>query len=449
MKILPVTNYNYKQSRLENRPKYALSGRTNLNISQENIAFTGVFGKDLLLNILGRNPLKKLNEFSISEYNQLSKADIKNLRGQYKNLAAANPSFYESLGDIHDFAATAIQVVFDKRFGKDNYTVIPIGRSLSSIGKVLGYKIGEENVVNIPMSDAKRFVSDSFSSQYKEIIENIKCNEGIEEFLEYLGKKHLCRQDIENGGKNYVLMDYCSSGLSLQGAETLFKSDLVWGNRKRNIFAVDFMKLLDNIAFDENSMPEYLRAEIQRTKTGDIKGLIGNILFTSKYKNISFVNHAYNLADTSAACDEAIKSVPKNKKLVWFHLLDNGVANKGVNKFSVKQDEGRSIFELEGQKVEPWNDFFTQYEYDLRNDFNEINKTIIKFNGIDRNKLDTAEKMSQYSRMRLNIYTIYNSLSDYCKDQKKSPKMPTYYIYRDTITEQLNNLNNYLEKFSK
>ena len=213
MKISPVTNYNYKQSRLENRPEYALSDRTNLNISQENIAFTGVFGKDLLLNILGRNPLKKLNEFSISEYNQLSKADIKNLRGQYKNLAAANPSFYESLGDIHDFAATAIQVVFDKRFGKDNYTVIPIGRSLSSIGKVLGYKIGEENVVNIPMSDAKRFVSDSFSSQYKEIIENIKCNEGIEEFLEYLGKKHLCRQDIENGGKNYVLMDYCSSGL--------------------------------------------------------------------------------------------------------------------------------------------------------------------------------------------------------------------------------------------
>ena len=435
MKISPILANNYNQQNYKNTTSPAVKLQ-NPPI-RDNVQFSGLYGKNLLLNILGFNPIKRMHDFSISEYQSLSADEIKLLRSQFKKLSDSPPSFYENMAEIHDFAATAMKKVFDRRFGENKYVVIPIGRSLSTIGKVLGYKIGEENVINIPLSNAKRFAIPPYSIQYRELIQNIKSNEDLETFLDFLSQHNLSRHNIETGGKNYILTDYCTSGLSLEGAETLFKSDLVWGNCKNNIFAVDFLKIFDNITFQPQKFSRTLQVEINKSDSHHIKNLLEYKLFSSKYKKFSFVERSESLSETPlAAAEQTVKNKDKKVKLVWFNLLDNEMQNRGIDKFSILTDIPKSP--IRGQKIEPWHNVYSQYEYDLRNDLNEINKAIIKIEDISLQKNTNVDEVF-LRKIKLNTYTIYNYLTELYKNSKTSYAL--YYHIRDEVIKQIKIIN--------
>lgn len=439
MRISPINYYNnLKQntSKADAKPSfnYYASGTT----TPKSIAFSG--GLDYFINKLSKNPLKHFKNFSIQEYNNLSPSAMCRLRKEYQKLQYTDPYLYTTMADVHNFAATAMQVVFDSRFGKNNYVVIPIGRSLSSIGKVLGYRIGENNVINIPMSDAKRFSSSLYSRQYKECIQNIKSGEKLDDLLKYLNTHNLSRKDIETGGKNYILTDYCVSGLSLDGAEQLLKSELVWGNKKNNIYSVDFIKLLDNITYDQNSLPNPLQIYT------NINRKIKNTLYESEYKQFSFVGTANYFSSMLAASPERIiPFADKATKLAWFHLLDTEMQYKGVNKYSIQLSEKKPLSELSGQKVEPWNDILSQYEYDLRNDLMEVNKTIMKFEEINFNDISPRTE-KQYRKNRLNLYSIYNTLAELYRQNSNTSKISNYYLFKQKTIDELKKINEYLEK---
>ncbi len=441
MKISPI-NYNtqiYNNNFRENTPRKNTTYTTASN-NADDISFTGRYGLTYFANKLGLNPFSKLENFSIEEYNNLSSSTISRLRKQYKLLSYDDPYFYDSIADIHSYAAGAMQTVFDSRFGKGNYVVVPIGRSLSSFCKVLGYKIGENNVVNIPMSDAKRFSFSPVAYKYAENIENIKSWENIKRLTEYLEKNNLSRKTIETSGKNYILTDYCVSGLSLEGAEWLFKSDLVWGNKKRNIFTVDFLKLLNSVTFNQEAF--------DTLKSCHINKVIDNMLFESEYKKFAFVGQADYLYSIPKSSPQKIMSnASKSTKLVWFHLLDNEMTNRGVDKFNIKMKEAKPIIEIPEQKVEPWHDGGTQYEYDLRDDLNEINKLIMRFSNINTEKLsDSAQK--QYSKNKLHLYTLYNRLSDFYKQQANMRSIIKYYLNRQNIFDKLTQINEYISQYN-
>ena len=231
MKTQFISAYNYY-------PKYNLSQKqqqSNRQVStltpntspKAQVSFTGSRPIDLLIRGLHLDPLMHFEKFTKEEYLRLTPAEIKSLRARsFKVIKDSLSIGVNAFDDVHSVSSVILQDMFDNFFGKGKYVVITLGRSLSTVGKALGYRIGEENVVNLPMSWSRRFKPDTTRTcDHFSIYQKINSHqEGLDKFLAYLGKLGLNRDKVLSSGKSYVLMDYCFSGDSMKGAEFLFKS---------------------------------------------------------------------------------------------------------------------------------------------------------------------------------------------------------------------------------
>ena len=245
-------------------------------------------------------PLHKLKQFNLEEYNRLNSVDKSILRAQYKCLIPPfNKDFYKDVEIIHNQVSDFMKADFDKKYGEGKYVVIPIGRSLSSISKVLGYKIGEENVKNIPLSNTPRF---NKIGAFDEL-----CDDSLIRFKEYLSKIGLSRDEIKNSDKTYILTDFCATGQSLLGAKNLFKSERMFGDLP-NIVSEDINQTIP-------------------TKNWDFRLKLRAHLLESRFKQFSFVKKCENLEDCADSSVKPAKA-PFDVKLVWFKLLDNTVRGK-------------------------------------------------------------------------------------------------------------------------
>jgi hypothetical protein len=246
--------------------------------------------------MLGINPIWYFRNFSIEEYEKLSEKELQILRKEYYKLKKEDKYTFDKIENVHERIATYIQKTLDKKYTPGNYTVIIIGRSMSSIGKVLGYKIGEENVINIPMSNARKFLD-------PEKIKEISQTKEMDSFLKFLKHLGLSKEDVENSGKQYVLTDYCYTGFSLEGANCLLKS--IWENPK-NLISKDFM--MDWAIKNEQEV-------------------ILNDFARSEFKFLSFVSRCNNLGKCAQSYINPLLEARKTK-LTWFKLLDNEMLAK-------------------------------------------------------------------------------------------------------------------------
>jgi hypothetical protein len=304
MKITPVSNYQ-NQFLLNQNSNCNTSKSRNIvlqnNIQNKNIHFTGRMYK-----ILGIDPIWHFHNYSIDEYFKLTKSELIKLRRDYASLKAKNPQRFDKLEKIHEGIADYMQKTLDKQFGRGNYTVISIGRSMSSITKLLGYKIGENNVINIPMTNAAKFLDSNK-------VDALAYKKELKLFMNYLNSIGLSEDKIKNLGKNYIITDFCCTGSSLSGAENLFKSKLVWNN-PQNVSTIDFIS--------DWAANNYIS--------------IINDFMRGEYKKYSFVNRCCKLSD----CANKIKNTAiatRQIKLVWFNLLDKEMqkqSKKGVIYFS-------------------------------------------------------------------------------------------------------------------
>lgn len=236
-------------------------------------------------------------KLTLAEYRQLPKAEIDNINKaidkfiENKSYMKYEESFHTANGHwftyyhdawrnfyeylkLHDIAANRIKEELDYNFGEGNYVVISIGRSLSSIFKCLGYKIGEENVIQLPMSEAGRF------TPYK--VAKLK-QEAIDALTDYLASKGMSGEAVETSGKKYIFADFRATGDSMRGAKTLFKSDRVFGNS-------------DNVQFmhQHEIFPHFDSVE------REIIDKVANL----KFKDLSVVNRCENLFSTAKAVEK-------------------------------------------------------------------------------------------------------------------------------------------------
>lgn len=198
------------------------------------------FRAGLWFNSFYKSPLTKLKNVTVEEYKQLSLFDLHSIRRSIRRV------YGSSLNEDMKFnyvAASGIKRTLDKIYGENNYVVVTIGRSVSSIGKCLGYKIGENNVKQIPMSNAKRFL----------YMENLQ-DENLDIFKKYLNSKGLSKWDVRTSGKHYIITDYCCSGQSLLGAELLL-SNHIW-DEQPNVMAINVSRLIGSIEPNE-IFPEF------------------------------------------------------------------------------------------------------------------------------------------------------------------------------------------------
>lgn len=240
------------------------------------------------------NPLRSFKQYSPEEYARLSRFQIKVLRKRFNHLTDSYFGyFYKNTEIIHDKVSDAIKTGLDKKYGENNYNVVTIGRSLSSIGKVLGYKIGEHNVYNIPLSGAGTYKETS-------LVTHLDKNGILTPFKKALEDIGLSDDLIKNSKQKFVLMDFCETGDSLKGAKKIFKQIF---NDSENIVTENPIQFIN----DRNLKDAYLIT---------MKG--------SMYKQFSFVERAHNLVNTDCARINPQKA-DYETKLVWFKLLDNTV----------------------------------------------------------------------------------------------------------------------------
>ncbi len=438
MQIQNIQNKNYYYNKLNNNyyDNTKIKNKTPINnyngvIYNTNIKFSGL-NKEYFIKLLTKDPIKEFKGFTKEEYLKLTESQKKRLREEYKKVEQKDPYLFESMGEIHSYIASCMKNTFDKRFGKNNYVILPIGRSLSTISKALEIKLGSENVVNIPFSDARRYYSFNPSKDfYRYKINELKKDKGLKNFINFLESKKLGKKEVSNSNKHYILLDYCVSGFSLEGAEELFKSDLVWGNKNQNIHTVNFMKFLN--AFDENTINPPIK---HHPLNISIHSKLENILYEEEYKPYATIGKARKLADTTKASEEVLKSISlsRDTKLVWFNLIDKIMT--GVKNYQVKHKTPIEIKKtnIKNQIVELWEDSHSKYKNDLKNDLNKISKLLIQ---LETDKILDENELSQIINSYKYLFSCFKNIND---NQQKID----YYKNRNNIIKILDNINSKL-----
>ena len=287
---------------------YAVNSKYKSN-SVKNTHFCGNIAGDKTVFLLN-DVLQKLSYYTKSEYKNLSKEEIQKLRQEYEYLIKDNKIYYERLEQMHQMASQRIEECCDNKYGKGKYHVITIGRSLSSIGKVLGYRIGEENVTNIPLSDANQYL-DKTQMKYMSIYTN-----NIENFSKFLKTLGLSKNKIKSSGKKYIIMDYCATGASLEGATTLLTRADILGNK--NIQSMSVIDCIQDIS------------EANR---------LNSVLICCGLKHFSFVDKAYSLDSVPSAVKNPNTRADLLCKLFWFKLLDNEMNREIISQKYTKEQK--------------------------------------------------------------------------------------------------------------
>ena len=325
---------------------------------------------------------------------------------------------------IHAIVADAMQDAFDRFFGKDNYVVVTIGRSLSSIGKALGYRIGEKNVVNVPLSSAGRFVPESVSLDDHQMIEKlIRNDEGLEKFLKYLKSVGLSKEDVEKSGKKYILTDYCFLGRSLIGSEFLFKSDMVWGAKNKNIYSADVMRILDNYTIGDPIAN--LLDKTSNKNNVDYYQIIKHALWQQRLKYSSFVGKSSKLGDALKA-SKSYKSERKifndTREVLWFKILDNAINGKKTKVQEVTPKTVDEVITTTGQVIPPWEDLKSIVLKNIRDDVQRANQIASK----------SLTQGSQGKNIAHDMAILVNNIE---KVYSEYPER--YLLYRDDILKAI------------
>lgn len=362
MQIQPINYtkylYNYPQ-KAQTKSNFPLQKPSDKNIS---------FGN--LQEQIVKSGLNKLKKISFSEYKSLTKEEVIALREFLASIKNLNTGIQVLKQDIkiHHYITEAIKQCFDKEFGVGKYVVIAIGRSLSSISKMLGFKIGEQNVKNIPMSHLT-IIDTQGANQVQEWATERE-SIAYKKYLESIG---LTRQAVEDSNKTYVIMDYAFTGKSLKNAYKILTSDSFLGNTRRNITTVSTQELLPSRYQEERSQ---LALDLQR----------------SSYKYYSFVDKVNILDEKSIS-----RAVDFNRfctseqqikihKLFGFGLLDS--MQSADRRLYQNLEFNHSPRSYPGQNKKRWRTEVTQFQKDLFEDDYELEKALSRVRQDNNPKLE-------------------------------------------------------------
>ena len=107
-------------------------------------------------------------------------------------------------------------------------------------------------------------------------------------------------------------------------------------------------------------------------------------------------------------------------------MLDSALRPQTFPTPKLKMSEGE--FQLSGQRVEPWHNYITQAESDIRNDIQRVNYQIMK--------LDASDNYG--TKIRRELESLYNDLTDYYNTYKRNPyALISYYGSRNKIQTKL------------
>ena len=243
--------------------------------------------------------LNRIGKITLESVSNADETTIQFLRNN-------SPQRLKELAQLNCFAADKIRTELNKKFGENNYVLIAVGRSLSSIAELMG-KMGVDTKI-IPLSGLRRADIDNLSS------------EGLQIYKTYLTQIGLSKTELKkNKDKKYILMDYTYYGRTLEKTEKILKRDDMLGNAE-NLIAIPVSEVLG----EDYSMKKYKK-----------------FFEYCRFKDYACVGklHVNYLANVYEKCSpERMKEFKGNitqglRKLFWFNVFDSLKENsyKDVN----------------------------------------------------------------------------------------------------------------------
>ena len=136
---------------------------------------------------------------------KINQQNVQSLPQEVKDfLRQITPLRLKELAQMNCFAAEKVKTELDKKYGENNYVIISLGRSVSSICELM--KFFGVDVKHLPMSGLRR-------TKFKDIQIDEHSLNVFKEYLNFIG---LTKNNLEkNKEKKYILIDYTHYGRSL------------------------------------------------------------------------------------------------------------------------------------------------------------------------------------------------------------------------------------------
>ena len=210
-------------------------------------------------------------------------------------LRGVTPVRLKELANMNCLAANKIKTELDKRYGENNYVLIAVGRSVSSIAELMG-KIGVDTKI-IPLSGLRKREADDVT------LDNLHI------YKSFLVQKGLSKTDLaKNKDKTFILMDYTYYGRSLERAERLLKKKEMLGNAD-NLIAVPISDVLGE---DYNKMGYNKLFEFCRFKDYSYVGRL----------HVDELNKVYEKCTPERNKEFSGNITQGLRKLFWFNVFD-------------------------------------------------------------------------------------------------------------------------------
>lgn len=252
-----------------------------INASKNNLKFqTNFAGKSCLKEChMILNNMGEITPQSYSKMPEMSKNFIRN------NI----PFRMQELAKTTCEIASKVKDKYDRIFGKNNYMIIALGRSIASVAEAFNFLGGEAKV--IPLSKLGYFLPKRIPD--------------VDKYREYLTQIGLTKQIIqEHPEKKFILMDYSVSGDSLSTAK-------------------EFLENPELLGKSENFIDREINPTINSLN-------ILKLFYHERFKNFSPVGKLTldNLKDVSIQGDSATSKEGRGnicqfvRKMFLFNLLD-------------------------------------------------------------------------------------------------------------------------------
>lgn len=376
------------------------------NVKKQNYSFKTLnFKSNLIKNTgdyfvrsgveLQKTALDKIKKINFKEYLSLSELEKAELRNTIKFVSESS-SFIQNISydvKLHDLATECVKQALENEFGSGNFVAVFIGRSLSSISKLLELKIGEDNVKNIPLSNLEKFRPDSFEplSVFNQV-------SGIEDYKKYLESISLSKNDIEESGKNFVIIDYASTGNSIKNAYKILTSDSFWENNKRNVIIASIQDFLPNDSFNT---------------------LINDLIFKLNYsafkqysnvRRLSLIDSEHIKFATNPETVHISDDAKFIHKLFGFALLDNYYTESNSKYAKIIFDKKQQN-DFAGQHTHYWLTPNKQFNNDVFIDLYELDKAIIKADSDEKKEnLKELRRKLKYDTSPVEYYNKLKSI---------------------------------------
>ena len=270
----------------------------------------------------------------LDKMGKINQQKVQKLPQEVKDLLREiTPARLKELAQLNCFAADKIKSELDNKYGGNNYVLIAVGRSISSIAELMG-KMGA-NIKIIPLSGLRRADINDISSR------------GLYTYKAFLKTIGLSKEKLEeNKDKTYILMDYTYYGRSLEKTEKLLKQNNMLGNAPNlismpvcEVLGLDYQRRGFKRLFEYSRFKDYsyvgklpidnLKNVFEKYKPERIKEFNGNI--TQGLRKLFW----FNVFDSMKEQDYKEIMAKKELNAIYQHYL----SQKAVKNFLKREME--------------------------------------------------------------------------------------------------------------